>query len=90
MIESLQISNDCLQKKVDSASYLINQEDNYTALKTKYRKFLTEFKDLKKSYDILQKEQLVFLKILLAIYRKRLSFRFYQIVDKIFCLVLED
>ena len=56
MIESLQISNDCLQKKVDSASYLINQEDNYTALKTKYRKFLTEFKDLKKSYDILQKE----------------------------------
>ena len=53
LIASLQISNDCLQKKVDSTSYLINQEDNYTALKAKYRKFLAEFKDLKKSYDLL-------------------------------------
>ena len=56
LIESLQISNACLQKKMDSTSVCVVQEDNYTALRSKYRKFLSEYKDLKKAFDDLQRE----------------------------------
>lgn len=59
LIESLQISNACLQKKLDENNCYIHQEEDYSSLRNKYKKFLIEYKELRKSFENVQKENQV-------------------------------